>query len=192
MLISVLASASLFSVFTYIAPILETVTLMTPRAVTFMLLLFGVGLTAGNYIGGRLGDWKLMPSVIGIFSMLIVVLIVFTKTSVSVWPAALTLFIWGALVFALVSPLQMRVVNEAARAPNLASTLNQGAFNFGHATGAWTGGIAITYGVPYGQLAWIGVVLASLALMLSIYSHWLDGCHCEERRDEAIQASFEH
>jgi len=33
-----------------------------------MLLLFGVGLTAGNFIGGWLGDWKLMPSVIGILA----------------------------------------------------------------------------------------------------------------------------
>jgi len=174
MAISVLASASLFTTFTYIAPILEIVTGITPHAVTLMLLLFGVGLTIGNYIGGRLGDWKLMPSVIGIFALLIVVLVLFTKTSASLWPAALTLFCWGALVFALVSPLQMRVVNGAASAPNLASTVNQGAFNFGNATGAWIGGAALTHGIAYHQLAWISVALASLALALSIYSYWLD------------------
>ncbi len=175
MLISVLASASLFSTFTYIAPILGSVTGISPHAVTLMLLLFGVGLTVGNYIGGRLGDWKLMPSVIGIFAMLIVVLVLFTKTSGSVWPAAMTIFCWGALVFALVSPLQMRVVNEAAQAPNLASTVNQGAFNFGNASGAWIGGVALTHGIAYDQLAWISVVLAIAALALSLYSHWLDG-----------------
>jgi DHA1 family inner membrane transport protein len=175
MLISVLASASLFSTFTYIAPILETVTRISPHAVTIMLLLFGVGLTIGNFIGGRLGDWKLMPSVIGIFAMLIVVLVVFTKTSASVWPAAATIFVWGMLVFALVSPLQMRVVNEAAFAPNLASTINQGAFNFGNATGAWIGGVALTRGVAYDQLAWISVGLAIAAFIFSVYSYWLDG-----------------
>jgi len=175
MLISVLASASLFSTFTYIAPILETVTHISPHAVTAMLLLFGIGLTVGNYIGGRLGDWKLMPSVIGIFAMLILVLIVFTRTSAFVWPAAMTIFCWGALVFALVSPLQMRVVNEAAEAPNLASTVNQGAFNFGNATGAWAGGAALTYGLPYDELAWISMALAIAALMLCLYSYRLDG-----------------
>lgn len=174
MLISILASASLFSTFTYIAPILESVTMMTPHAVTAMLLLFGIGLTVGNFIGGRLGDWKLMPSVIGIFAALIIVLVCFTKTSVSVWPAAITIFIWGALVFALVSPLQMRVVNEASHAPNLASTLNQGAFNFGNATGAWVGGVALTNGIAYDQLAWISVALAVAAFLLSIYSYRLD------------------
>jgi DHA1 family inner membrane transport protein len=174
MAMSVLASASLFSVYTYITPILENVTKMSPHAVTFMLLLFGVGLTLGNYIGGRLGDWKLMPSVIGIFTLLIVVLGLFTKTSASVWPAAVTLFIWGALVFALVSPIQMRVVTEAAQAPNLASTINQGAFNFGNASGAWIGGLALTYGIAYDHLAWIGLGLAALGLVLTLYSYWLD------------------
>ena len=175
MAISVLASASLFSTFAYIAPILKSVTRISPHAVTAMLLLFGVGLTIGNFIGGRLGDWKLMPSVIGIFAMLILVLVVFTKTSAFVWPAAITIFVWGMLVFALVSPLQIRVVNEAAFAPNLASTINQGAFNFGNATGAWIGGVALTHGVAYDRLAWIGVALAIAALMLSVYSYWLDG-----------------
>jgi DHA1 family inner membrane transport protein len=71
--------------------------------------------------------------------------------------------------------LQIRVVNEAAFAPNLASTINQGAFNFGNATGAWIGGVALTHGVAYERLAWIGVALAAAALALSLYSYWLDG-----------------
>jgi DHA1 family inner membrane transport protein len=117
----------------------------------------------------------LMPSVIGIFALLVLMLILFTETSASLWPAAITIFCWGALVFALVSPLQMRVVNEAASAPNLASTVNQGAFNFGNATGAWIGGAALTHGLAYDHLAWISVVLAAVALVLSLYSHRLDG-----------------
>src|SRR5262249_49902741 len=74
MLMSVLASASLFSVFTYIAPILKNVTRESPHQVTWVLLLFGVGLTLGNILGGRLADWQLMPSVITMFTLLIVVL----------------------------------------------------------------------------------------------------------------------
>jgi MFS transporter, DHA1 family, inner membrane transport protein len=121
MLISVAVSASLFGVFTYITPLLENVTLISPHEVTLMLLLFGIGLTAGNFLGGWLGDWKLMPSVIGILALLIPVLSLFTLTSASLVPAAVTIFCWGVLAFALISPLQMRVVNEAAQAPNLAS-----------------------------------------------------------------------
>ena len=174
MLISVVVSASLFGVFTYITPILENVTLISPHEVTLMLLLFGIGLTAGNFLGGRLGDWKLMPSVIGILALLIPVLSLFTLTSASLVPAAVTIFCWGLLAFALISPLQMRVVNEAAQAPNLASTLNQGAFNLGNAAGAWIGGLALTNGLAYRELPWIGVALAAVAFTLSFLSQRFD------------------
>lgn len=174
MAISVLASASLFSVFTYIAPMMQDVTGLSGHAITVMLLIFGVGLTVGNFVGGRLGDWKLMPSVIGIFLLLIPTLALLSLTSHAMLPAAVTLFVWGALVFALVSPLQMRVVTEASAAPNLASTVNQGAFNFGNAIGAWIGGVGITWGVAYDQLPWIGVSLAVVALALTLVSWRID------------------
>jgi DHA1 family inner membrane transport protein len=174
MLVSVLSSASLFSVFTYITPILEHVTRISPHEVTLLLLLFGMGLTAGNFLGGRLGDWKLMPSVIGILAFLIPVLGLFTLTSATLMPAAATIFIWGLLAFALISPLQMRVVNEAAQAPNLASTLNQGAFNLGNAIGAWIGGVALVHNTSYDHLPWIGAALAAVARVLGLLSHLLD------------------
>lgn len=180
MLISVLASASMFSVFTYITPMLQEITGITPRQVTYVLLLFGVGLTLGNYIGGRLGDWRLMPAVIIAFVLLIAILATFTETLTSVIPAVATVMLWGVVAFALVSPLQMRVVNEASDAPNLASTLNQGAFNLGNAAGAWFGGIAITQGVSYQHIPWLGAAIAVLALLFTVWSHLLD------RRDEVL------
>jgi DHA1 family inner membrane transport protein len=70
--------------------------------------------------------------------------------------------------------MQMRVVNEAADAPNLASTINQGAFNLGNATGAWIGEIVLTAGLPYAQLPWIGAGIAAAALALTVVSYRLD------------------
>jgi DHA1 family inner membrane transport protein len=170
----VLASASLFSVFTYIAPILENVTRESPHQVTWALVVFGSGLTLGNLVGGRLGDWRLMPSVIAIFILLIAVLCGFTVTDRAPWLALLTLFVWGGLTFALVSPLQMRVMSEASGAPNLASTLNQGAFNLGNASGAFAGGVALTHGLAYDSIPWIGAALAAAGLMFSVLSYALD------------------
>jgi DHA1 family inner membrane transport protein len=170
MAISVLASASLFSVYTYITPLLETVTKFTPQVVTYALLVFGAGLTVGNFIGGRLADWKLMPSLLAIMAVLAIVCSSFTFASRAPVAAFVTLFVWGALVFAVVPLLQLRIVNEAASAPNLASTLNQGAFNLGNATGAWLGGAALIAGVSYGQLPLIGGAVAVLALAGAIVS----------------------
>ena len=160
--------------FTYITPILENVTHLSPHDVTVMLLLFGAGLTVGNVIGGRLADWKLMPSVIGTLIFLIPVLGIFTFTSWAMLPAAMTLFAWGVLAFALVSPLQTRVVDAAAGAPNLASTLNQGAFNFGNAIGAWAGGIGLTLGMSFDALPLMGVALSTMALLLTVTSYGID------------------
>ncbi|WP_454918882.1 MFS transporter [Xanthobacter sediminis] len=174
MLISIVASASVFSVFTYIAPILTGHTGVSAHGVTLMLLVFGVGLTAGNFGGGWLADRSLMPTVIGITAVEVVLLAVFPLTSAHPLPAAVTLFLWGALAFALVAPLQMRVVKEAAEAPNLASTINQGAFNLGNAIGAAIGGVGLTMGLGYMDLPWIGATLASLAMLLAVVSHRLD------------------
>jgi MFS transporter, DHA1 family, inner membrane transport protein len=174
MLVSVLSSASLFSVFTYITPILEVVTRVTAQAVTPILLLFGVGLTIGNLLGGRLGDWKLMPSLLAFLTALVAVLALFTVTSNAPVPAMATIFVWGVLAFALISPLQMRVAGEAWQAPNLASTINVGAFNFGNAVGAWIGAVALIHGEPYDRLPWIGAALAAVALVLTVVSYRLD------------------
>jgi len=170
MAISVLSSASLFTVFTYITPLLEHVTGFTPHAVTVALLVFGVGLTAGNVLGGRLADWRLMPSLIGLGSALAAVLAMFAFTLHFTLAAYATLLVWGVLAFALVPLLQLRIVDEAAKAPNLASTLNQGAFNLGNAIGAGIGSVAITAGVAYDDLPWIGAGVALLAVATSITS----------------------
>ncbi|MEM4988437.1 MFS transporter [Collimonas sp. H4R21] len=168
--ISALASASLFSVFTYITPILEDVTGLTPHAVTLVLLVFGLGLTVGSALGGKLADWRLMQSLIWFLVALAIVLTVFTLTMRTPLPAVITIFIWGVLAFAIVPPLQMLVVERASAAPNLASTLNQGAFNLGNASGAWFGGMAISAGFQLTTLPYVGVVVVVAALGLTLWS----------------------
>jgi DHA1 family inner membrane transport protein len=174
MLISILGSASLFSVFTYIAPFLEHVTGFRAPTVTIVLLVFGVGLTLGNMLGGRLADWKLMPSLLGVLVLLAAILTLFTFTSHSQAATVATIFVWGVAAFALVPLLQMRIVDKAAAAPNLASTLNQGAFNLGNAGGAWLGGASLGIGVGYEALPWLGAGVALLALATTVLSEAMD------------------
>jgi len=164
MSISTVSSIALFSVFTYIAPILTDVTGISAHGVTIMLLLFGAGLTLGNAVGGRLGDWKLMPTLIGGTVLLIAIQLVFFMTSGSMIAAGATVFTWGFLVFVIIPSIQMQVLHAARGAPTLASTLNQSAFNLGNASGAWIGGLAIDAGVSYGQLPLIGAVASLVGL----------------------------
>ncbi|MBB5751994.1 MFS transporter [Prosthecomicrobium pneumaticum] len=165
--ISALASASLFTTFTYIAPILREVTGLPASSVTWVLVLFGVGMTLGNIIGGKLADWRLMPTISGALIGLIALQLVFLVSSAAAGPAVATVLVWGVLVFVMVPPLQMRVVETASDAPNLASTLNQGAFNVGNAAGAWIGGGALALGLPYAELPIVGALLSTFALALA-------------------------
>ncbi|MEJ1118883.1 MFS transporter [Phyllobacterium sp. CCNWLW109] len=174
MVISALASASLFAVFTYIKPILTDVSGISTSAVTWVLLLFGAGMTVGNVIGGKLADWKLMPTVIGTLIALVLTHVILAEISGLPTAIIITVFFWGVLTFIIVPPLQMRVVESADEAPNLAATLNQGAFNVGNASGAWIGGAALTLGVPYQYLPFVGAALALMGLAVAVWSTLLD------------------
>ena len=88
--------------------------------------------------------------------------------------AVTAVFLWGLLVFVVVPPLQLRVVGAASEAPNLAATLNQGAFNIGNAAGAWIGAAALTAGVTYQNLPLVGAAIALVAVAVAVLSQWLD------------------
>ena len=166
--LSTLSSVSLFCVFTYVAPILEQVTHLSPTAVTRVLVVFGVGITVGNLLGGKLADWKQMPVLLTGFVLLIAIFLVMPFVELTVVPAVIMIFVWGCVHFATGSPLQARIVDQAKGAPNLASTLNQGAFNLGNAIGASLGGIMLTEGIGYRYLSWGSAAVASVALLVAL------------------------
>ncbi len=81
--------------------------------------------------------------------------------------SAVTLFGWGVAAFATVPGLQMQVMHEAADAPNLAATLNIGAFNIGNALGAWIGGAALSHGARLDSLPWLAALMTAAAIALT-------------------------
>jgi DHA1 family inner membrane transport protein len=166
--LSTLSSVSLFCVFTYIAPILEQVTHLSPTAVTRVLVVFGVGITLGNLLGGRLADRKPMQVIIGGIMLLILIFLSMPLLEPRVIPAVVMVFVWGCVHFAAGAPLQARIVDQARGAPNLASTLNQGAFNLGNAIGASLGGIMLTEGIGYRYLSLGSAAVASVALLVAL------------------------
>ena len=136
--------------------------------------MFGAGMTIGNIIGGRLADWKLMPTVIATLLSMALLFVVFTAFGAMASVAVAIVFLWGMLIFLVVPPMQNRVVEAASEGPNLAATLNQGAFNVGNAGGAWIGGLAISWGVSYANLPLVGAALTLMAVAVAISSQALD------------------
>ncbi|MDO7910512.1 MFS transporter [Pseudomonas monteilii] len=171
--LTVVGSGAMFTVFTYIAPILTRETQASTLFVTAMLVLFGIGLTLGNLWGGKAADRSIDRTLIASLSVLIVVLLAFTVLMRWPLPAAVAILVWGIASFALVPPLQMRVMEAAKDAPNLASAVNIGAFNLGNAVGAALGGSVIKagWGYPAISLAGAGVAALGLAMVLAFAWH---------------------
>jgi MFS transporter, DHA1 family, inner membrane transport protein len=165
--ITVIFSASVFAIFTYIAPVLSDITHVSPRGVSYTLFLIGLGLTLGNYLGGRLADWRLFTTLAGVFLGVAVVLAGFTFTAHDLIPAEITLFVWATLSFMGIPALQINVVNFGRAAPNLISTLNIAAFNAGNALGAWAGGMVIAHHFGFDAIPPTAAALSLAALLLT-------------------------
>ncbi|MFB7187913.1 MFS transporter [Streptomyces sp. NPDC056178] len=174
MAMTVLGFGGVFAAITYIAPMMTRVAGYSDGAVTWLLVLFGVGMFLGNLLGGRYADRALMPMLYVTLGGLAVVLALFTFTAHSKILAAITILLVGALGFATVPPLQKRVLDQAHGAPTLASAVNIGAFNLGNALSAWLGGIVIAAGLGYTSPNWVGAVLAVAALVLAFWSAALE------------------
>lgn len=167
--LTMIGFSAMFTVFTYIVPILRTETGVATPLVTAMLVLFGVGLTIGNGLGGRLADRSVDGTIIGALAAQIVILMLFAVGMRGGAPAAILIFLWGVASFAIVPPLQMRVMEKAAEAPNLASAMNIGAFNLGNAIGAAVGGVVIDAGLGFPAVPLAGAGLAALGLAVMLW-----------------------
>ncbi|MCX4448035.1 MFS transporter [Streptomyces sp. NBC_01789] len=174
MAMTVLGFGGVFAAITYVSPMMTEVAGYSASAVTWLLVLFGLGMVGGNLLGGRFADRHLMPLLFVSLSGLTLVLALFTLTAHNKITAAVTLVLIGVLGFATVPPLQKRVLDQAAGAPTLASAVNIGAFNLGNALSAWLGGLVIGAGLGYTAPNWVGAALAASALVLALASRALE------------------
>lgn len=172
---TVLGFGGVFTAFTYIAPLLTELTGFSAQAVSPILLLFGVGLVAGNTLGGKLADRRLMPTLIGSLAFLAIVLALFSVTVHYKVAAVITVAILGGAAFATVPALQMRVLEKAGGAPNLASAFNIAAFNLGNAIGAWLGGVTIDHGPGLAATPLVAAAVTALGLLIALVSWKMDG-----------------
>lgn len=168
LLLTVVSSSAMFTVFTYIVPILQDETQASTLFVTTMLVLYGVGLSVGNYLGGRFADRSLDLTLVFSLIAVALLLVLFAVTVSSKMVVAPLIFLWGIASFALVPPLQSLVVQEAKEAPSLASAMNIGAFNLGNALGAMLGAAMINAGFSLSSvpLAGAGTAIVGLIMVL--------------------------
>ncbi|WP_371259786.1 MFS transporter [Corynebacterium sp. HMSC04H06] len=162
--IGVVGFGGMFAVYTYITWV------MTERAglgagwMWLILMLFGLGMTAGNWLGGRLADWNVERGLVLCVGLLCISLLAFYFASTAVVPAIVTFMCIGVFGMALQPLLQVRLLDYAGKAQTLAAALNQSALNTANAAGAALGGAVVGAGWGYGSPALAGAVLAAIAV----------------------------
>ncbi|CAB3770614.1 MFS transporter [Burkholderia sp. MSh2] len=163
---SAIGSAAMFTLYTYMAPVLEHQTAASPDFVVLTLVVVGVGFTAGNVIGGRMADRTLVGATRIILLALTLILATMPLLLTSHAGAIAGFLLFGIASFAIVPPMQTRVMQMAAEAPGLASSINAGAFNLGNAFGAGLGGAVVGHGLGYASVPVAGALMAATSLAL--------------------------
>lgn len=179
--IAAVGYGGMFAMFSYIASTTTEVALLPETAVPIMLVLFGVGMNAGNFIGSWLADKSLLGTIGGSLVYNIVVLTTFSLTAANPYMLGLSVFLVGC-GFAAGPALQTRLMDVAADAQTLAAASNHSAFNIANAIGAWLGGLVIAGGYGFAATGYVGAVLSFLGLFVFAASLRL------ERRDRSAQA----
>ncbi|MBY3269176.1 MFS transporter [Rhizobium laguerreae] len=179
--IAAVGYGGMFAMFSYIASTTTEVAMLPEAAVPIMLVLFGVGMNAGNFIGSWLADKSLLGTIGGSLIYNIVVLTTFSLTAANPYMLGLSVFLVGC-GFAAGPALQTRLMDVAADAQTLAAASNHSAFNIANAIGAWLGGLVIAGGYGFAATGYVGAALSFLGLFVFAASLRL------ERRDRSAQA----
>jgi DHA1 family inner membrane transport protein len=169
-----IGGGGLFATFSYISPMMTHLAGYAQSSVTWLLVLFGLGMTVGNIAGARLADRALVPTICGAFAAEIVVAALFILTSHSKIGAAITIFLFPAACLSALPALQTRIITLAGGAPNLAAASIQAAFNVANSLGAWLGGLTIAAGFGYDSPNVVAVGLAAVGLAIAVTSALVD------------------
>jgi DHA1 family inner membrane transport protein len=172
--LTAVGNVGVVTVFTYIAPLLTKVSGFTAGTVPVLLLAYGAGAVSGNFLGGRLSDTALMPSLIGLLAVLAGALALFWLLSEIQVPAAILTFAIGALAFAIIPGLQTRVLTTASAAPTLAVAVNASGFQVAAAFAGWLGGRIISGGLGLRSIYLAGALLTVAGLAIAFYSQRRD------------------
>ena len=168
--VTLLYFGAIFSVFSYIGPVLRALSVRSNTQLSLTLMMFGLSGVCGTLLGGwatdRFGAQRTLRTQLGLF-LLTMSLVPLTQGR---YPLMLAAFMcWGVCGFGMMAPQQSRLVAiDLPRSPVLLS-LNSSMMYFGMALGAALGG-ALLPAVGFERLAWVGAPLALAALGLLRWS----------------------
>jgi DHA1 family inner membrane transport protein len=159
-----------FAVYTYVAPIVTTITGLDPRIVSLALVSTGIGMTVGNIVGGHLADQNAMRALFIFFAVFAVGLTGLALTAQTPVGLFLFLFVVGAAASGMSPAIQTRLMDVAGDSQTLAAAVNHASLNLGNSLGAALGGVVVAAGLGYLAAVWLGLVLAALGVIIALVS----------------------
>jgi DHA1 family inner membrane transport protein len=184
---AVIGFGGFFAVYSYLVPMLTHLTGIADASTTWVLALYGVGMTLGTLVAGPLTDRALRPTMYWGLVLLAAALTTFYFTVHSTVPALVTITFIGAMGSLITTPVQMLLMSKAKNAPTMAAASNHSAFNLANAGGAWLGGLVISAGWGWAAPNLVGAALALAGLGLAFTGGLMER---GDRRSEVIaQAS---
>lgn len=156
----------LFAMYSYIAPIVTKTMDRSESWIAVFALVFGIGSVVGSWAAGILADWNVERSVLWGFVATALVLVAFYFAVQQLVPALFLVFGVGVLGSLVAINLQIRLMDAAGEAQMLGAALNHSALNVANGLGAFFGSIIITAGYGYRATSLVGVVLATLGLLI--------------------------
>ncbi|HQA23073.1 MAG TPA: MFS transporter [Rhodoglobus sp.] len=168
LLIGAVGFGGFFAVYTYVSPVVTTVTQLSPAVVPWALVAAGIGMTIGNFIGGRAADHNVMATLFicfGVFAVSLTGLALTAQTPVGLF---VFLFLVGAAASALSPAIQTRLMDVAGDGQSLAAAINHSSLNIGNSLGAFLGGLTIAAGLGYLSPTWVGLLLCVPGVALAL------------------------
>jgi DHA1 family arabinose polymer transporter-like MFS transporter len=165
-----IGTGGLFCWISYIAPLMTVTAGFAESSVTYILMLAGLGMLVGNFVGGYLAD-KFSPAKACVGLLLAMSLILIVVFFVSHHPALalITTFLTGGIAFASAAPIQMLMIKTAKDSEMIAASASQASFNIGNALGAFLGGLPLVYGLNYNYPSLVGAAMAFIGSSLALW-----------------------
>ena len=159
-----------FAVYTYVAPIITNVTGLPATFVPIALIVGGIGMTVGNFIGGHVADVSLKRGIFVFFGVLLVGLAGFGMFANTIAGVLIFLFLICGASSAVSPAIQTRLINVAGDSQTLAAAINHASLNIGNSIGAALGGAAIGASLGYLSVTWVGLALCALGVLIAVIS----------------------
>ena len=170
LLIGTVGFGGMFATYSYIAPTMTQLTGYPPAAVPLILATYGIGMTTGAFLSGRVAAYGLMRGIFLCPAAIAVILALFGFAAHNKVTAVLAVFLLGLVPTILVPMLQTRLMDVAHEGQSLAAALNHSTLNMANALGAWLGSVVLQAGYGYEWPSRVGVVLALAGLAVAAIS----------------------